>query len=457
MKNLFILLVSSFSFVASNAQPWNALPGSNGLILGAGIYTTTVYNGNLVIGGNFHSLAGPYVNLMQWNGSSLDSVGGPIGYVYALTVFNGNLIAGGNFNSAGHIHANSIAQWNGIAWDSLGKGIKGIVNALTEYNGKLVVGGNFDSVGGKPVNNIAIWDGSSWSALGTGTNAPVLSVFVYNGDLVAGGDFSVAGGWAVNNIAQWNGSSWSKLGAGTNGSVCALCVYGGKLLAGGGFDSAGGSPAHSAACWNGSNWLALGGGPNGVVYSLTVYNGAVIAGGTFDSINGVQDENVAQWNGVSWDSVGSGLSCSPRNVEVNTLIVYNGNLYGAGYFYYSGKVIVNSIAEWGSPLAVNEINVESSELKVYPNPSKGLFNLSISNGGALTRSENNNSSSNYELGMKYSIEVYNALGQQVYSNTVLIPDSSFQIDLTAQPSGIYLYRVITESGTLVGEGKLVKE
>ncbi len=37
----------------------------------------------------------------------------------ALTVYNGELIAGGDFNIAGGVDANSIARWDGNDWQPL--------------------------------------------------------------------------------------------------------------------------------------------------------------------------------------------------------------------------------------------------------------------------------------------------------------------------------------------------
>jgi hypothetical protein len=89
-------------------------------------------------------------------------------------------------------------------------------------------------------------------------------------------------------------------------------------------------------------------------------------------------------------------------------------------------------------LGVNNIKAQQNNITVYPNPSKGIFTLSITN---------------YELGIT-NVEVYNMLGEKVYSQPT-VQSSSFIVDLNNQPSGVYLYRVISESGTLVGEGKLV--
>jgi hypothetical protein len=95
-----------------------------------------------------------------------------------------------------------------------------------------------------------------------------------------------------------------------------------------------------------------------------------------------------------------------------------------------------------NPTGINELKATGEGVSVYPNPSKGVYTVAIKN---------------YQLKIKNFVEVYNVLGQQVYSNSLVIPNSGFQIDLTAQPTGIYLYRVISENGELIGTGKLIKE
>jgi PKD repeat protein len=79
-----------------------------------------------------------------------------------------------------------------------------------------------------------------------------------------------------------------------------------------------------------------------------------------------------------------------------------------------------------------------SEFRIYPNPSNGIFILQ-------TVSE-------HPIANSY-IEVYNALGQQVYRSR--INTNSTEINLNGQSQGVYLYRIITETGELVGKGKLV--
>jgi hypothetical protein len=48
------------------------------------------------------------------------------------------------------------------------------------------------------------------------------------------------------------------------------------------------------------------------------------------------------------------------------------------------------------------------------------------------------------------------LGEKVYSNYPLGTNHS-SLDLSSNPNGIYFYRVVSENGDLVGEGKIVIE
>ena len=84
---------------------------------------------------------------------------------------------------------------------------------------------------------------------------------------------------------------------------------------------------------------------------------------------------------------------------------------------------------------------ESEGVKVYPNPSNGMFTIEVNSQQPVTNNH---------------IEIYNVLGQQVYQS--IINADNKEIDLSRQPQGIYLYRIvriITETEELIGEGKVV--
>jgi len=92
-------------------------------------------------------------------------------------------------------------------------------------------------------------------------------------------------------------------------------------------------------------------------------------------------------------------------------------------------------------LGIDEVTATSGKINVYPNPSNGVFTVALSHPELVSGSQ--------------TIEVYNVLGEQVYNGMLKQVQHDYQIDLSSQPNGIYLYRVIANSGELIGEGKLV--
>ncbi|HXB14086.1 MAG TPA: T9SS type A sorting domain-containing protein, partial [Bacteroidia bacterium] len=77
---------------------------------------------------------------------------------------------------------------------------------------------------------------------------------------------------------------------------------------------------------------------------------------------------------------------------------------------------------------------------IYPNPNNGQFIIQLSNSNKLSASS--------------QLEIYNMIGEEIYSQ-FNIHNSAFNIDLTSRANGIYLYRVLSETGNLVSEGKFI--
>jgi len=437
------------------------------------------------------------------------------GQANALDSANGLLYIGGRFDSAGGIKVNNIAAWNGSSYSALGTGLGGVtfngVSAITEYNGNIIVGGIFDSAGGVPVNNIAMWNGSSWTALGKGitgidsniANGGVRSLVVYNNNLYAAGDFDSAGGLPASYIAQWNGTSWSAVGTGISYIVNTMAVYNNNLYVGGttpGYLNV----AAKLGKWNGTVWdsikgIYMAGYTNGCagpgVLSLATGNGLLyIAGGFTDSAK--KHSNFASWNGTGlnwnissayfnptnnfygedfnsmcvyngfiiggnssvffyndtlWQQVGNGIKvctmhicyCSPPDLPytaVNTIAGYKGTVYIGGSFSQVYGNLANGFAMFSGIVGINEMQ-ETKTITVYPNPSNGVFQLKITN---------------YELGMKNMVEVYNMLGEKVLSQYPVL-NTQYSIDLSSQPTGVYLYRITNMDGSLVSTGKLIKQ
>lgn len=359
---------------------WHSLGNGFG-VLGYG-YALTIYNGDLIAGGRFTRAGDIDANsIARWDGSNWQSFGSGVSRgvlmpnnpqvaVRSLTVYNGQLIAGGDFNLAGGIDANGIAAWDGSDWHAIGNGIKmnwqGVqayygVRALTVYKGDLIAGGDFNNAGGIDVHGIMLWDGQTWQQMGggiSGTRPYVAALMVYDGNLIVGGSFTKAGGIDVNNIAIWNGSNWQSMGGGLDSTVYALTIYNGRLIAAGGFYK---SSPYGIAQWDGSNWLPTGSGMNRIVSALTTYNGELIAGGWFTTAGGVPSNYWARWGVPERIKGDLNHDCFVDWLDLNLLVerwldddcLYNGWCYEAD-LNYDLKVDFEDFAKlagnWNPPI-----------------------------------------------------------------------------------------------------------
>jgi hypothetical protein len=126
------------------------------------------------------------------------------------------------------------------------------------------------------------------------------------------------------------------------------------------------------------------------------------------------------------DGVGDTVICGP-----DTLIT---DINGGYNPYLARWIPCNYVGE-----GINYVKGESEKVKVYPNPSNGVFTI------ALVGAQNF---------VPSTIEIYNVLGQNVYSKFPT-PLSPLTINLSGQPNGVYLYKVINKDGLLIDNGKVI--
>lgn len=381
------------------------LSGVSGVVgASATVYDMVIYDGDLIIGGNFTYVDGKRVeNIARWDGSSWHSLSTGInGYVAGLLNYEGKLVATGPFTEAGGIEASRIAAWDGISWAPLGEGLNNSANMLLEFNGDLIVSGSFDTAGTVNAKYLAKWDGEDWGAIYDVTpdlwigaallvhdgylyakkirgviecylvrwdgetweemsSAPdggIRALIEHNGELIAGGSFLEAGGVACNNVAAWDGSAWHPLGdglvaemTGTSTTVWDLFFYNGRLIAGGNFDKSGTTQTNYIAQWNGTSWQPLAEGMGGTsgysswVFALGEYNGFLIAGGGFTIAGSNNANGAASWDGNSWIDISS-VYGGGINGTVRSVVSYNGDIIAGGYFSMAGKDFCESIARW---------------------------------------------------------------------------------------------------------------
>lgn len=348
VKTLLLIILSFLSFninISYSIEDTTAIMGWSPINTGMNgpVHALTIFNGNIVAGGEFTNAGGHNVNhIALWNGTAWQSLGlGVNDSVLALAVFNNELFAGGEFTNAGGIVALKIAKWDGNNWTSLNSGFNGDndkVMSLIVHGSDLIVGGQFvDTVAYDnsrvQLNNVAKWTGTTWQALGNGLNNLVSSLTIYNAELVAGGKFD-------GKVKLWDGNVWTTIGAGLNNNVNALSVFNNLLIAGGEFTG-------HISRWDGNNWNVLGGGVEDDVWALINYQNSIIAGGDFKYVGPPNDSmfvnRIARWDGNSWSKMMTGM-----NSRVGALINLDTTKFIAGgEFTTAGGFIANRIADWG--------------------------------------------------------------------------------------------------------------
>lgn len=211
------------SVSASYVARWN---GTSWSALGVGVdwpvWALAVYRDELWLGGTFQHAGGLVApGLARWGawfgwatapGTAFD------GAVLALTVFEGDLVAGGNFGrAASGVWSPNVARfdydtWNWSSFYPSGGG-PGPMRALTPFGTGLAGGGAFGAETGATQENIALAQpgatptySSPWLALGSGTNGAVRALVADGVSIYAGGAFTTAGGLPAAGIARWDGS-----------------------------------------------------------------------------------------------------------------------------------------------------------------------------------------------------------------------------------------------------------
>jgi uncharacterized repeat protein (TIGR03803 family) len=166
---------------------------------------------------------------------------------------------------------------------------------------------------------------------------------------------------------------------------------------------------------------------NGFLYGMTLNGGTYDSGCIFSiDTNGSVYQNLFDFEGIFGIAPESSLTLSGNLLYGMT---FEGGTNNDGVIFslnYINAGLHNLMPNTGS-------------INIYPNPNNGSFTISLLN-----------------INDKCIVEIYNVLGQNVYSK---FPAhlSPLTINISSQPNGIYFYRVISGNGNLLGEGKIVIE
>jgi uncharacterized repeat protein (TIGR03803 family) len=339
-----------------------------------------------------------YKVLLNFNGPNGSS---PIG---SLTLAGKKLFGmtfTGGINSAGNV----------FTIDTTGMNYKDLIdfngtNGLHPYGDLTIIG---DKLYGMTEDAGAFADGNIFSIDSNGANYTDLY------------DFNGTTGKYCNNLLELGGSQFFGMtyigGAFANGNVFSIDTNGTFIK--------------DLLDFNGQS-SPYGSLPEGdVILSGQVLFGMALEGGASDSgcifsmdTNGNNYTDIFDFNSASGNTPFSNVTISGNNLY-GTVSAAGPNSNGAIFKY---TLIPSSI----KPVKNN------APVTLYPNPSNGQFIIHTSAGSSSS-----------------VIEVYNGLGEIVYNTSINQGQTINSINISSQPNGLYLYRVLTETGKLAGEGKLM--
>jgi hypothetical protein len=257
----------------------------------------------------------------------------------------------------------------------------------------------------------------------------IISTYAGNGFGGFSGDGGQATAAEINNItgvstdnsnnvyiADYSNNRIRKVG--TTGIITTIA---GNGTAGFGGDGS----AATAAMLNGPCTVHV--GSTGLIYIADGMNYRIRMINTSGVITTIAGDGISGFGGD-----GGPATAAMFNYPFGVAVDLSGNVY-------VGDVFNNRVREIAAmPLITYEMKADN-EVKVFPNPNNGKFTIQES--GA----RNQNS----------VVEIYNMLGEKVFSKSLLHLTTEYSLDLSSQSAGIYLYRILTEIGNLAAEGKLI--
>lgn len=445
------------------------------------VYTTTVQsNGMIIVGGYFSDFNGtPQLYLTRINaGGGLDNTFNGVLYIddviYTSALqSDGKIIVGGDFTDFNFSTRNKIARLEDdgnldYSFDP-GAGFDATVEAVSiQPDGKIIVGGWFTDFDGTMRNSIARLnaDGTLDNTFdpGAGFNGAVLSTSLQpDGKIIVGGAFTEFDGTPRNYIARLNADgtldNTFDPGAGFSfntfpGTVFTTDVQtDGKIIAGGVFNNFDGTEQNRitrlmfceatsgtdtvATCdaytWNAQTYTTSGtytdtlttinGCDSIVTLSLTIHT-APFATVTY---NGDSTITASSGDSYQWINCETGNPI-PGATSQTVHITDNGN--------YAVIISDANCSDTSTCININDLSVNEApgtQIQLMPNPATDYVSIQISVDSGI-------------------LNVRDIQGKLILNQTV---KNGEIIDLSALHSGLYLFEVITGSGTTVK--RLVKQ
>jgi hypothetical protein len=189
-----------------------------------------------------------------------------------------------------------------------------------------------------------------WFSLSEEVNESVTDLTIFQGKLIVAGAFTQTGTVSNNNIAAWDGANWSNLGTGFPATMTSvvneIIVHSDSLFVVGLEMTSGGIVVtNKIEVWDGMNWTNIG-QANDIINTIEIYDGEVYVAGKFDTIDGIQAKGIAKWNGSVWENLGDGLRYNSIYSNVIDLHVYDNVLFATGIIDSAGDISCEGVAFW---------------------------------------------------------------------------------------------------------------
>jgi len=182
--------------------------------------------------------------------------------------------------------------------------------------------------------------------VGSGVDQPIICLHAdtITNILFAGGWFSQAGGLQSHCIATWNGANWdstrNQMLYPPLDQVTDIEKFNNEIYITGScgiYDTLGIFDSWCPSKWDSSAnvWIDFGANPNYQVQSLYLYNNELYFLGLFDSIGGIYSSKIARYDGTNWYGYPP-LDTSGGWGQIGAAMYYNGDLYVGGNYGISG-------------------------------------------------------------------------------------------------------------------------
>jgi len=278
---------------------------------------------------------------------------------YSDTVNDALYVGGNSYILVNGIQYSPLYRYQDDHWDTLGL-FGNVTKTAIVYHDTLIVGGGFSTVEDSAIEEIACYANGSWHPYGS-IQGDVTRLRIINEELYVLGIFYNADGHFCNGLAKRVGGHWENVGVlpQFNGDGSAwfhdAISYQGRLVATGNFTSADGT-INDIMEYDGDAWQpiceCLSGGVSGGG-SLIVYQGDLYLGGVFYYGSGNAGQGLMKWDGEQWSMVGQpggGLQLYDHSDAYSPSIldfkIQDGLLLVCGGFYFADHLPASGIASW---------------------------------------------------------------------------------------------------------------